>query len=224
MWPDSGPVTITWSSSDDDGDVLTSQLEYSSDGGETWTNIAESIPGTSLEVDTAFIPGGEQALIRVIVADGFNSATAVSVPFQVGDKTPMVHISWPQEGMQVTEGIPLYFQAMGIDQEDGVLNLDSLVWTSDRDGDLGSGDLLLDSLSEGEHTLQLLGRDSAGHETTSQMNITVLPAEPAQESEAMLDPKFESTMNYVIVGVMIFVLVIAGLLVTLVVLWQRARQ
>jgi hypothetical protein len=222
MWPDSGPVIITWSSSDKDEDVLTSQLDYSSDGGETWTNIAESIPGTSLEVDTAFFPGSEQALIRVIVTDGFKSATAVSVPFQVGDKTPMVHISWPQEGKRVTEGMPLYFQAMGIDQEDGVLNLDSLEWTSDRDGDLGSGDLLLDSLSEGEHMLQLLGKDSAGHESASQVSITVLPAEPSQESEATLDATVERTANYIAIGAAVFMLVVAALLVVLVIVWRRA--
>ena len=105
-----------------------------------------------------------------------------------------------------------------------MLDPDSLVWNSDRDGNLGSGDLLIDSLSEGDHTLQLSGKDLAGHESVSQVHITVLPPEPAQESEATLDPTFERTMNYAVIGVMIFVLVIAGLLVALIVFWRKSRQ
>jgi hypothetical protein len=175
-------------------------------------------------VDTTYFPGSDQALIRITVTDGFNSSSAASAPFQVGDKSPLVHISWPEEGMQVNKGEPFFVQASGFDQEDGMLNPDSLVWNSDRDGYLGSGDLLIDTLSEGDHTLQLTGKDSAGHESVAQVHITVLPPEPVQESEATLDPSFERAMNYAVIGVMIFALVIAGLLVVLVVVWRRARQ
>jgi hypothetical protein len=223
QWPDAGTVTIAWQAADPDGGALKSHVEYSSDGGTTWSTLAEGLDGNSLDVDTASLPGSDSALLRVRVSDGFNTATALSVPFRVGNKSPLVHISWPQDGAQLVAGTPSYFLALGLDPEDGTLNPDSIQWTSSRDGSLGSGDLLLDSLSVGEHIISITGVDSQGAPGTAQVRINVLPAESASESEALLDPFTALVVDLLLLALGIIalglLLLIGGML-----FWGRKRK
>jgi CHRD domain len=221
---DTGSLTVAWETSDQDGDPLQVQIEYSPDDGSTWTVLATNPDGNSLEINSSSLIGGDSAKLRLRVTDGFSTTTVDSELFQVGNKPPEAYISWPEDGAQNTAETPIYLTALGLDLEDGSIDPETIRWSSDINGELGLGDQLVDSLSVGQHILTAHVIDSAGAIGEAKVSITILPAEPAQDSEATLDPKFERTMNYAIVGVMIIVLVIAGLLVTLVVLWRRARQ
>lgn len=208
-WPDSGPVTITWSASDLDGDPLTSLVEYSSDGGTSWTTIAANLAETSLTIDTSFFPGSDQARLRVLVSDGFNTGSVLSHTFRVGKKIPLAHVSWPQDGTQLEAGTPLLLEALAFDPEDGMLDPQSLQWSSDRDGNLGKGDLLVDTLSAGTHTLTVTGTDSNGNAAQAQVRLNILPTGPQPESEAVLTP--QAVLLAYMLGLAAAILLIGGL-------------
>jgi hypothetical protein len=221
---DSDMVKIAWEASDQDNDPLQVQIEYSPDDGASWSILATNPEGNSLEIDSTTLAGGDSARLRLRVSDGFNTTVADSDLFQISNKSLEAFISWPEDGAQFKVGAAIYLTGLGLDLEDGSLDPDKLHWTSDIDGDLGNGDLLVDSLSVGEHALTVEAVDSAGARGETKVHITILPPDPETESVATLDPTVERTLNYMVYGVMIFALVIASLLVTLVILWRKARQ
>jgi hypothetical protein len=63
----------------------------------------------------------------------------------------------------VDVGAQIILQGMATDLEDGPLDPAGLVWSSDVDGALGTGDnLIVSDLSQGAHTLTLAAQDSSG--------------------------------------------------------------
>jgi len=49
----------------------------------------------------------------------------------------------------------------------------SLNWTSNRDGNLGTGSAVLTKLAQGQHIVTLTATDSSGNAATANMNIFV---------------------------------------------------
>jgi hypothetical protein len=71
----SGIQTITWDAHDKDGDALTFDALYSLNGGQSWLPLAVRLTDTDYTFFTGQIPASNQALIRVIANDGFNTTT-----------------------------------------------------------------------------------------------------------------------------------------------------
>ena len=74
---------ITWNASDADGDDLLSEVQVSSDGGNTWDTIAVDIPYNasgmySYTVNAGNFPRGVNYKFKVIVNDGMHSSEAIS--------------------------------------------------------------------------------------------------------------------------------------------------
>ncbi|OQY60430.1 MAG: penicillin acylase [Desulfobacteraceae bacterium 4572_88] len=87
---------------------------------------------------------------------------------------PVADITSPVNGDTYKEGVPITLGGTGNDKEDGSLSGDALAWTSDRDGDIGTGaSLTRNDLSPGTHTLTLTVRDSDGSAASQSVNITV---------------------------------------------------
>ena len=79
----SGDFIITWEASDTDKDALRSEVQVSSDGGNTWNTIASNIPDNtsgnySYTVNAKAFLKGENYKFKVVVTDGMYSAEAVS--------------------------------------------------------------------------------------------------------------------------------------------------
>ena len=186
-WDASGLQTLAWTASDGDGDPLQYLLQYSSDGGQSWSVLAPNLSDTSFEIDSAWLPGSENARLRLIASDGLNTIQVDSVSFQVGGKPPMVHISGPTTDDELTAGSTSVLQGAATDLEDGFLGDDNLSWASDQDGVLGTGrTAILPSLSEGQHTLTLTAIDSDGNASTASVDVVVGPA-PLVEAPATAD-------------------------------------
>jgi hypothetical protein len=67
-------VTVIWQASDADGnDNLTYSVFYSDDKGRTWQTVAMDIKETHLTVNLETLPGGPNALFRIIATDGVNT-------------------------------------------------------------------------------------------------------------------------------------------------------
>ncbi len=172
----SGQQTITWQATDADNDPLTYTVEYSPDGGQTWTPLNTGLTATSLDVNFDTVPGSNNALVRVSASDGMNTTTAVSAnAFSVPVKGPQVTINQPADGVSYLQSVPFMVSAEAFDWQDGPINNPaSYSWASDKDGQLGSGSwIVLSSLTPGEHTLTVTVSDSNGKQASTSLHVTI---------------------------------------------------
>ena len=77
------PLTVSWNTSDPDGDLLRSTLFVSGDGGGTWATIAANVEDATLQLDSTRLPGGDQVMLRVVASDGLLTARAEAGPLTV---------------------------------------------------------------------------------------------------------------------------------------------
>lgn len=211
-WGAAEEQTVTWVAADPDGAPLTYSVQYSPDKGQTWVAIGVSLADSGLKINTANLPGGQAALVRVIATDGFNSTEATSPgTFTVDSHAPDVYIGSPDNGLTLMQGDPVVLHAYGTDVEDGPLPADAFDWTSSLDGALGPGDLIMvDSLSTGTHDLTVTGRDADGNTATYSVQVTVLPAptQPAGPTSGTI----EGTPRPLILIAVAAALALAGLM------------
>ncbi len=175
----SAPI-IRWQATDADGDDLFFHILYSQDAGVNWQAIAMNVVGNEYQLDPAQpLPGSDQALIRIVASDGFNTAYDDSDDtFAVPGNTPIVAIHSPVDGSTFFATDALLLDGSAEDLEDGLLTGDSLVWTSDLDGVLGTGEeeyLSVSSLSAGTHRITLTATDSDGMAAQTAVTITIVP-------------------------------------------------
>lgn len=158
-----GTHPITWQASDADGDALTYAILYSPDHKASWLTLATSLTQTQYLVNSQELAGGDNAYLRLIASDGFNTTTADSPVFAVTRKAPQPLIFAPEPDTEFPIGYQLMLTGDGYDLEDGALLDEHFQWSSDRDGALGSGrSVLVDTLSKGVHVLFLTVKDSEG--------------------------------------------------------------
>ena len=83
----SGQVTLSWTRSDADGDGVLSQIQYSADGGASWTDlgVVGSQDPAQLVLDVGDLASSSNALFRVLGSDGLLTAEDTSdCTFAVG--------------------------------------------------------------------------------------------------------------------------------------------
>jgi Bacterial Ig domain len=181
-WGESGAHAIAWEASDADGDALRFNVQYSSDGGTSWSSLDVDLSGaTSLTVESADLPGGS-LLFRVLASDGLNQAeSASSVPVTIGNKPPMIHLASPLDGEWWPAGEAVILRGYAADLEDVVLDDGAYRWTSDRDGELGQGPTLWGlPLSQGDHHITMTVTDRGGRSESQSVRIIVGTVEEAR--------------------------------------------
>jgi len=171
-----GGMTAAWTASDLDGDSLGFRVFYSPDGGVSWRPSVLDTTATSLSIDTGGLPGGDNARVRVLASDGFHTTAVDSAPFRVAQKAPNASISAPVDGVSHPVLHALTLSGWASDLEDGELTGGSLVWTSHRQGTLGSGPRIIlpgRTLDAGEHRITLTATDSAGQSRAHTVTIFI---------------------------------------------------
>ena len=149
-------------------------MQYSPDDRQSWVSLAANLTETELDIDPNEIAGGDAAWVRVVASDGLNMATDEVGPIQVPEKAPRVLIATPEQGATLQPGAPVAFEATGYDPEDGGFLRARFVWTSDRDGELGSGDVVVvPMLSRGSHRVTVSAEDSNGNIGSATVDIQV---------------------------------------------------
>ncbi|MCE5263887.1 MAG: dockerin type I domain-containing protein [Deltaproteobacteria bacterium] len=172
-----GAYTITWTASDGDGDSLYYTVEYSADG-QKWRTLATQLTATSFAADFSNLPGGSQARIRVTASDGINGTSAESGTFTVPIKAGEAFIDSPAADSTHRMDSGIIFQGSAHDPQEGeILDDAKLVWTSDRDGLIGTGSSVFkkSNLSAGQHVITLTATNSLGQAMSRSVTIQVLP-------------------------------------------------
>jgi len=170
-----GSLAVAWTASDSDGDALEIAVDYSADSGVNWTPVgsATGAGAGSLDVLAAVLAGSGDARVRVSASDGFQTVSATSAAFSVAAQPPSVYISQPTAGATVGEAELVQLMGGASDNQDGWLTGAALVWRSDRDGELGNGEMVDTFLSVGSHTLTLRAVNSDGLAVEASVAVTV---------------------------------------------------
>ena len=107
------------------------------------------------------------------------SNTDVTDPASEPNNAPILTISSPLNDQVFIEGDDVTLAGSGQDEEDGTLDPDSLVWSSDIDGIIGRGaNFAVQNLSVSEHLIILCGTDrrrECGYDTAS-ISVIETPA------------------------------------------------
>ncbi|MGR9117121.1 MAG: leucine-rich repeat domain-containing protein, partial [Gammaproteobacteria bacterium] len=105
---------------------------------------------------------------------------------------PMITLFSPVEAAQYYTTDQIQLSASANDVEDGDIS-NAVVWTSDIDGMLGSGQQLLVTLTANQHLVTATITDSHGNTQTQSVNVTVWPNTPPELS--LLNPQNGLTFN-----------------------------
>jgi hypothetical protein len=170
---------IVWNGQDNDGDVLHYMVQYSSRTNETgvpvWETIGTDLVGPELSVSLDRFAGSDNAMVRVLVTDGFNTSAAVSPAFHVSNKPPKTRIISPDNNAIFEAGSRVVVLGTSFDMEDGSLSSEDLTWHSSIDGLIGPGhEVDLAVLSPGVHEVTLTGMDINGQTGSAVITVQVL--------------------------------------------------
>ncbi len=138
---------------------------------------ADSLRGNDIN-NTGYIVG--------TVLDDYYQYTPAFVAVPISQNAPPeVSISSPEDGAIFDSGATINFSGTASDPEDGDLT-SSMVWTSNIDGQIGTGGSFSTTLSDGIHTITASATDSSGASGSDSVNITVgtppVPVGPSVDS------------------------------------------
>ncbi|MEJ2523707.1 MAG: hypothetical protein P8080_12685 [Gammaproteobacteria bacterium] len=148
---------------------MTGALVWSQAAGATNGEIRQALTVTAVDLGPA---GRDNAY-------GFGLVQAKAALDYLGggggdptDNPPTATISNPSDGATFASGVSISFAGSASDDEDGDLTAD-LVWTSDLDGEIGTGGSVSAVLSDGSHSITASVTDSAGNADSASVTITV---------------------------------------------------
>lgn len=166
-------ATVDWSAADLDQDEITVSVLYSADDGLTWTMVATDLGSPPVDVDLSQMPGSAMARMRVLVSDGFNTATDDSdEPWELDDHDPVLAVVTPADS-SFNADQDVILQAIAIDAEAGDVS-DTIEWTSSVSGLLGVG-ASIDAglLPPGHHQIMVRAKDDQGQTTDTFFDVFV---------------------------------------------------
>lgn len=126
-------------------------VRASSDGGLSWTSFNVPHRARRIEIDPAPLPPGDACVVEVLVGERLRTTTwrSESIPVRTGRDG--LFVLAPREDTKVHYGEPVEFAATTTYGA----GYDEIIWSSDRDGDIGSGGQLLAKLSPGRHVISV---------------------------------------------------------------------
>jgi subtilisin family serine protease len=167
-------VSFTGTASDaEDGDLSAALV---------WTSNLDGQIGTGASFSTSSLSAGTHTITASVNDSGGlsgNDAISITVdPAPPGNTAPTANISSPTTGTTITEGNSVSFSGSASDAEDGDLSA-SMVWTSDLDGQIGTGaSFSTSALSLGTHTITASVNDSGGLSGSDTVTITIESSVP----------------------------------------------
>jgi hypothetical protein len=150
-------------------------LRYSNDGGATWGAVAADLTEPRHVVNLDLLPGGAKCRFQVIASSGIRSSVALTDPVEVARKPRKAYILSPaNSGMTFKQGEGVVLLGGGFSPDFETTDFDEVVWTSDRDGVIGTGyGVITHSLSTGRHRISIDFPDGLGSETSASVFVTI---------------------------------------------------
>ena len=176
-----GTWELSWVTEDGDGDRLLSALSYRCGEESPWIPMVGSLTVQAYEIDSGSLPGGEACSVKVLVSDGFNTASTTTAAFTVTRKAPVVDIL--SEVLEVEAGEPVLLKGVVYDAEEGLLDGDRLIWSSADGAELGRGSALDAVLPTGDNEVTLRAEDGSGEVGEAKVTVRVLAMGAESEGE-----------------------------------------
>ncbi|MBF0100524.1 MAG: PKD domain-containing protein [Desulfobacterales bacterium] len=112
------------------------------------------------------------------VTDTMDDSTSVVIKIIIIDtdnEAPIVNILSPQNNAKFAQGEKIMFIGSATDKEDGILEGEALVWSSNIDGIIGNGiSFLKNTLSPGEHIITLSATDKSKTTSTNTQIVKII--------------------------------------------------
>ncbi len=114
---------------------------------------------------------------------------------EITGEAPVVEITNPVSGSSFTQGENITFSGNSTDAEDGNLTGNSLVWTSDKDGQIGTGaSFSYSDLSINNHIIKLTATDHDNNKTSKEISISITE-KPTPSVPILISPANNSSGN-----------------------------
>ena len=141
-----------------------------------WTSNNTGVMGYGQSISVSSLPAGLHN-ITLTATDKQGAQGSDSIIIAINstiNHAPIATIITPDNGSAFSQGQAISFTGSGFDIEDGVLSGNSLVWTSDIDGNFANGTSAdVNTLSVGTHTITLTAADSMGATGTDSITIII---------------------------------------------------
>ena len=140
-----------------------------------WSSSRDGQIGTGETVSTSSLSLGTHTItLTATDSEGDSGSVSITLTIRGGNQPPVASITSPADGSTSMEGDAVDLQGSAADPEDESLSGSSLVWTSSRDGQIGTGETVSTlSLSLGTHTITLTATDSEGAVGKDQIALAV---------------------------------------------------
>ena len=193
-------ITFTGTGTDpEDGALTGSSL--------VWTSSLDGQIGTGNAFQKSGLSVGAHTITLTATDTGsFTGTDSISLTItqgSTGNQSPTATIITPTNGSSSVQNSNVVFSGAGTDTEDGAITGARLVWTSSRDGQIGTGNFFqLSTLSAGTHTITLTVYDSAGATGTTTVVITITAASGNQPPTAIITTPVSGTTGTTTVPVL----------------------
>ena len=139
-----------------------------------WTSNLDGQIGTGISFSLSTLSVGTHT-ITLTATDPRAAVGSISIIITVlANQVPTIVVSVPANGATFNEGEIITFTGSASDPEDGALTGAALVWSSNIDGQIGTGgSFTRDDLSPGTHTITLTATDSEGAAGTTSFVIII---------------------------------------------------
>jgi outer membrane protein assembly factor BamB len=137
-----------------------------------WTSNIDGEIGTGLTFARTLSLGTHTIVVTATNDNGTSGTAAVTIRVAAG---PSVTILQPENGAILFSGTPITFSATVTDSLEPAFPPENIRWTSDLDGELGTGPSISQPLSNGNHTITCTATDTFGLTGQASVQVTVQP-------------------------------------------------
>ncbi len=132
------------------------------------------------QIEVKSVPGSQVEYDGNVVDTPSNISTnesEITLTVKFPNQLPTATISAPSDSSSFNEGESITFSGSGEDEEDGNLTGSSLQWSSDIDGNIGTGESISTTLSAGNHIINLTATDSRGDTGSDSIAVEIVAGE-----------------------------------------------
>ena len=168
-----GGIDVQWTAADPDSDALTFNVFFQSSPEDVPLLVASGLIEDRYFFRTDLAPATKDGRLLVEASDGLNTAQGESQAFTISDRPPIPYIAAPGSADKLIAGQRILLLGGAHDFTTGSIAGESLSWSSDILGALGTGEELEVTLPSGKHTLTLTAKAQSGLSASASIEVDV---------------------------------------------------